>query len=187
MLNKPLALQGYSPQFAMAVSFVLVAEGAIEPDGSIHSDLGYINDPLDAGGETKGGISKRAFPNLDIASLTLEQIVRIYHTNYWRAAQCKEWPAPVALMVFDSAVQHGVTTAIKLLQEISGVKADGKVGPITRAAVNSLDPAYLVSRLGLRRSRLYARIIKKDTTQVRFIEGWHNRLVALTDAAWRFL
>ena len=187
MLNKPLALQGYSPHFAMAVSFVLVAEGAIESDGSIHSDLGYVNDPHDAGGETKGGISKRAFPNLDISSLTLEQIIRIYHTNYWCAAHCKEWPAPVALVVFDAAVQHGMTTAIKLLQEISGVKADGQVGSVTRAAVNSLDPAYLVSRLGLRRARLYARIIKKNTTQTRFIEGWHNRLVDLTDAAWSFL
>ena len=30
----------------------------------------YSNDPNDPGGETKWGISKRAYPNLDIKNLT---------------------------------------------------------------------------------------------------------------------
>ncbi|EGR3179102.1 peptidoglycan-binding protein, partial [Vibrio parahaemolyticus] len=85
---------------------------------------------------------------------------------------------------FDSAVQHGATNAIRMLQEISGTKPDGKVGPNTRAAVHSGDVEYLCARYGLRRARFYARILKNNYSQTAFIEGWHNRLVHLTDAAW---
>ena len=174
----------YSPQFCVAVNFVLIKEGALYADSTPKPNLGYVNDPTDLGGETKGGISKRAFPHLDIAALTLDDIVHIYHTRYWRAAHCKEYSPAVGLYVFDSAVQHGTVTAIKLLQEIAGCKADGQAGPKTRTAVTSLDQEYLLARFGLRRARFYARIIKNNTSQVRFIEGWHNRLVDLTNAAW---
>lgn len=177
----------YSLAFRKAVTFVLISEGALHADGTPTPDLGYVNDPTDLGGETKGGISKRAFPHLDIKNLTLEKIVSLYHVRYWRAAHCADWSAPVALMVFDAAVQHGPVTAIELLQEVSGAKADGKVGPLTRAAVAALDKGYLVNRYSLRRARFYARIITKNQSQTRFIEGWHNRLVDLVDSAWTFL
>lgn len=174
----------YSEAFLEAVTFVLIKEGALNVDATPKPDLGYVDDPKDLGGETKGGISKRAFPHLDIAALTLDEIVRIYHSRYWRAANCKAWSPAIGLFVFDAAVQHGAITSIKLLQEISSCKADGQVGPKTRAAVNSLDQEYLLARFGLRRARFYARIIQNNTSQVRFIEGWHNRLVDLTNAAW---
>lgn len=174
----------YSEAFLFAVVFVLIKEGALNSDGTPKPDLGYVNDPHDLGGETKGGISKRAFPHLDIATLTLDDIVRIYHTRYWRAAYCPDWSPAVALYAFDSAVQHGSITAIKLLQEISDCKDDGMVGPKTRAAVNSLDQEFLLARFGLRRARLYARIIQGNTSQARYIEGWFNRLVDLTNSAW---
>ncbi len=119
----PFSTKGYTPEFCHAVRFILIEEGALYRDGTPILDLGYVNDPDDTGGETKGGISKRAFPGIDIASLTLDQIVRIYYTNYWKPAYCKEWSYPVALYAFDSAVQHGAVNAIKMLQEISGTKS----------------------------------------------------------------
>lgn len=177
----------YSAAFRKAVTFILIKEGALNADGTPKEDLGYVNDPKDPGGETKGGISKKAFPQLDIASLTLDKIVSLYHVRYWCATNCADWPAPIALMVFDAAVQHGPVTSIKLLQEIGSVKPDGQVGPVTKSAISALDTGYLVTRYSLRRSRLYARIIVKDISQSRFIEGWHNRLVDLVDCAWTFL
>ena len=38
-------------------------------DRLIGAEGGYVNDPNDAGGETKWGISKRSYPYLDIANL----------------------------------------------------------------------------------------------------------------------
>lgn len=180
----PFSTKGYTPEFCHAVRFILIEEGALYNDGTPKPGLGYVNNPKDPGGETKGGISKRAFPGVDIAALTLDRIVRIYHTNYWRPAYCSEWPEPIALYMLDSAVQHGAGNAIRMLQEISGCKADGKVGPNTRKAVHAGDVEYLCARYGLRRARFYARILKNNYSQITFIEGWHNRLVHLTDAAW---
>lgn len=183
----PFSTKGFTAEFCHAVKFILTKEGALYPNGTPKPDLGYVNDPDDPGGETKGGISKRAFPSINIKALDLDRIVRLYYTNYWKPAYCQEWAGPVALYQLDSAVQHGATTAIKLLQEISGTKADGKVGPNTRAAVHGSDVEYLVARYGLRRSRFYARILKKNYSQTRFIEGWHNRLVDVTNSAWELI
>ncbi|WP_407546531.1 glycoside hydrolase family 108 protein [Vibrio parahaemolyticus] len=177
-MDYPFSTAGYTPEFCRCVYFILEQEGGLKPDG------GYVNNPKDSGGETKYGISKRAFPGRDIRTLTIDDAVRLYYTNYYKPAYCQEWSESVALYTLDAAVQHGAVNAIRMLQEISGCKTDGKVGPNTRAAVHSSDVEYLCARYGLRRARFYARIIKKDVSQVTFIEGWHNRLVALTDAAW---
>ena len=37
---------------------------------TLEEEGGYVNDPTDKGGETNFGISKRAYPNLDVFNLT---------------------------------------------------------------------------------------------------------------------
>ncbi|WP_425526518.1 glycosyl hydrolase 108 family protein [Xanthomonas oryzae] len=46
---------------------------------------GYVNDPRDPGGETQWGISKRAYPELNIRALTRDQAIEIYRRDYWGA------------------------------------------------------------------------------------------------------
>lgn len=70
-------------------------------------EAGYVNDPHDPGGETKFGISKRAYPNLDIPQLTLEQAKAIYERDYWGKCGCGLMAWPVALQVFDAAANQG--------------------------------------------------------------------------------
>ena len=53
---------------------------------------GYVNDPKDPGGETKYGISKRAFPNVDIKSITKEDAKKIYMDNYWTPSKSESIP-----------------------------------------------------------------------------------------------
>jgi len=43
---------------------------------------GYVNDPDDPGGETNFGISKRAYPDLDIPNITDRQVRNIYWRDY---------------------------------------------------------------------------------------------------------
>jgi lysozyme family protein len=95
---------------------------------------GYVNDPRDPGGETRFGISKRAYPHLDIKTLTLEQARGIYRADYWDACRCDDLPAALRLMVFDCAVNQGAEAAQRFLQEAAGVKVDGDIGPKTLAA-----------------------------------------------------
>ena len=64
---------------------------------------GYVNDARDPGGETKYGISKRAYPDEDIAGLTLERAKQIYRRDYWDAVQAEYLPDAVRFDLFDAA------------------------------------------------------------------------------------
>lgn len=99
---------------------------------------GYVNDPKDSGGETKYGISKKAYPDLDIPNLTLAQAMDIYHKDYWDRCKCDYIPDALSVAVFDFAVNSGVKTAIKKLQIALGAKADGIIGNQTLGACNRL-------------------------------------------------
>lgn len=68
---------------------------------------GYVNDPKDPGGETRWGISKRQYPNVDIPQLTLEQAKAIYLRDYWNTHGCDKLDWTEALLVFDCAVNGG--------------------------------------------------------------------------------
>ncbi len=75
---------------------------------------GYVNDPNDLGGETKYGITKRWHPNLDIKNLTREQAMEIYYKDYWLKAGCDKMFYPANLIIFDTAVNMGVSRALDL-------------------------------------------------------------------------
>jgi len=89
--------------FERAVTFVLAWEG------------GYVNNPVDPGGETNWGISRRSYPNLDIRNLTVAQAKEIYRTDYWLRAGCDALAWPLSLMHFDTAVNCGVSKANQFL------------------------------------------------------------------------
>jgi lysozyme family protein len=105
----------------------------------IQSEGGYVNDPKDRGGETKFGISKRAFPELDIKNLTKEAASDIYSERYWmpvfKILGLREDLLPTAYVLFDFAVNSGVGAATKGLQRALGVTPDGEAGAKTRAAL----------------------------------------------------
>jgi lysozyme family protein len=109
---------------------------------------GYVNDPQDPGGETKYGISKAAYPNLDIAGLTIEQAQAIYYSDYWAPCGASALPSQLDLWLLDGAINHGVDEAVKLLQGVCGVEQDGALGPDTAFAAAALEEPemYLVAR-----------------------------------------
>lgn len=133
---------------------------------------GYVNDPRDPGGETKYGISKRAYPLVDIASLTVNDARVIYRFDYWDKIKGDSLPAAVALAVFDCAVNQGTSRAIRLLQTALGVKDDGSFGPVTLKAATSANPAKLLERFMADRALHYASLSTFGT----FGRGWMRRL-----------
>ena len=124
---------GLPVSFDRAFEIVIGAEG------------GYSNDPKDRGGETKYGISKRSYPTLDIASLTLADAKRIYHRDFWIFISGDALPWPLSYFVFDAAVNQGVAPAIRMLQQALGVEADGVIGPQTLAAVGRFPQSEVCS------------------------------------------
>jgi lysozyme family protein len=152
--------------FEQAVEIILRWEG------------GYVNDPRDPGGETRYGISKKSFPDLDIANLTLHQAKQIYLEQYWMPVRARELPVILRLPVFDTAVNMGVKTAIKLLQKAAYVVVDGHVGPKTIEACERF-PGPVWSRFMAKRAKRYTELANFGT----FGDGWLNRLFDVARAS----
>jgi lysozyme family protein len=135
---------------------------------------GYVNHAADPGGETKFGISKRAYPQEDIKHLTLDRAKALYLRDYWGPAGCDALPQDVRYDVFDMAVNSGVRAAIKLLQKTVGTVEDGILGPRTLAAVNSMP----VSRLRARYLGSRLEFMASLPTWPAFGRGWARRIAA---------
>lgn len=133
--------------FDTAVAFVLKHEG------------GYVNDPKDPGGETKYGISKRAYPGLDIKALTEDGAKAIYRRDYWDKSGAPDM-GNLALLHFDTAVNIGVGAAKMIFR-----------------ATGSLEEYALL------RIERYLAIVKAKPTSARFLHGWVRRTVEAARAS----
>lgn len=137
---------------------------------------GYVNDPNDAGGETKFGISKRAYPNIDIKNLTLDEAKKIYKRDYWDKVHGDEIISEhIAFELFDTAVNMGVRTASKLLQVASGAFADGVIGNKTLELINGTDEELLLAKFKLAKVARYTYICEKNPNNRKFFYGWIRR------------
>ena len=153
-----------SPLFVASFDEIIGVEG------------GYTNNPADPGGETKWGISKRAYPSLDIPNLTQADAQAIYYPDYWVKASCELCPAALAFLVFDAAVNNGVGAAIKFLQEGVNTTPDGIIGPATRAAIAALgDPSDAIANMHGARILYMASLPTWST----FGKGWARRLARM--------
>jgi lysozyme family protein len=155
--------------FLYALSHVLKHEG------------GYVNHPSDPGGATNFGITRDTLAEWRDRHVTIEEVkdlskdeaAEIYKYKYWDAAKCGKMPAGVALIVFDGAVNHGVSQSSKFLQRALGVDADGKVGSKTLAAIEEIDAVDLIVEIASQRMRFYGRL----STFTTFGLGWSRRLM----------
>ena len=134
----------------------------------------YVNDPRDPGGETKYGISKRAYPAVDIRGLTLEGAKAIYRHDYWRPVGCEAVPEAVRFDLFDMAVHSGIRAAIYTLQRAVGAGEDGVLGPVSLAAIQGLAPAVLAARFNGARLAMMTEL----STWPSFGKGWARRIAA---------
>lgn len=160
-----------SEPFDDCIAFVLAREG------------GYVNDPRDPGGETRWGISKRAYPEIDIKTLSLNEAKAIYYADYWKPCQCDEFAAPISLCVLDAAVNSGNDTAIRMLQEALNIPDDGLVGPKTIGAAAVADKQACIEAFHARREAHYRSLSSFD----RFGVGWLARNDACRDLALEWI
>jgi len=133
-------LSNYPAAFERAVARVLVDEG------------GYADNPSDPGGATKFGISKREYPQLDIAALTRADAVAIYYRDWWQRYRYSQLPGPVAAKVFDLAVNIGPAHAVRCLQRAlracgRRLAEDGALGRATAIAAAGANQLALIAAL----------------------------------------
>ena len=92
------------------------------------------------------------------------------------------WVSPVALRiaVIDAGVNCGVRAATKMLQRAVGSAPDGLAGANTKAALRSSVQRHnglttTVLEITRERCEHYARLVKRDQTQVKWLRGWLRR------------
>ena len=159
----------YSKIFMKEVAKVLDHEG------------GYSKDPDDAGGETKFGISKRAFPDTNILDLTKADAVKIYWEFYWKKYKISMLPEHLQGITFDMVVNKG-GRGVKILQKAANNKnkkdklitVDGRIGRMTAEACQKLEIDRVVAYNVLH----YAKIVQKKPSQMKFWYGWFRRGVS---------
>jgi lysozyme family protein len=167
--------------FERAFAWLMRAEG------------GYVNAPLDHGGATKYGITKRSWADYihrDIGALTdeemrglsVEDARRFYFECFWRPAGLDiigaSHPA-VAIALFDTAVLHGLPRAIRLAQISLEVRPDGLMGPQTREALLAISEAEFFVRFVPAVTMRVVSIVETDPSQAVFLRGWVGRSVRL--------
>ena len=163
--------------YRMAIEKVLRHEG------------GYVKDPLDHGGETYRGISRKYFPRWEGWSIVEvnhfdarldEMVVQFYKKFFWDVIRLSEVNDQfIAEMLLNISVNIGKRALVKKVQRILGVNPDGIIGPITIGTINNADRDAFVYQFILEVIDLYTHIINKDKNQRRFIAGWLNRSMSL--------
>lgn len=153
-------------------------------DVVLKNEGGLSNNKHDKGGVTKYGISKKSYPCLDIANLTITQAIAIYKRDFWDPYPYKKIINPnIAIKVFDLAINMGARAAHKVLQQALNflgfdLSIDGKFGNMTLNAVNQANAQLLLSAIKLSASIYYHKIVASNDSQKIFLNGWLNRAYA---------
>ena len=158
--------------FDKAVAIILEKEG------------GYSNAAWDNGGPTNHGITirtlaawrNRPVTSADVQTLTKQEAKQIYLANYWQPICADNLPAGVDLCIFNAAVNVGVSTAAKHLQEILKVTIDGRIGQQTLFALKYANAEDVIAKFQ-RQMVDYYRLLPDYNIAGK---GWITRLFAIT-------
>ncbi|MBX9759658.1 MAG: hypothetical protein K2Y29_12865 [Beijerinckiaceae bacterium] len=162
-------------RFAMCLAFTLKHEG------------GYVDHPADPGGATNLGVTRatlekwRGAPvtKAHVRALTREEAAQIYRRLYWEPAGGDHLTSGVDAVVFDWAVHSGPRRAVRALQKVLALNADGAPGPALARALVYADPAQTVASLCRERRMFLARLKGFPV----FGRGWSRRVDALEKMA----
>lgn len=159
------------------IGFTLLFEG----DVSDHKD--------DPGKLTKQGITQKTYdsyrasikqPARTVLLLTEHERTDIYTSMYWDPCMCSEMSYPLALVVFDTAVNTGCKQAIRMLQKVLGATVDGVIGIETMGLLrDQADQRLLAIDLIGMREQFYKDLIARKPSMKVFEKGWYNRTAAL--------
>lgn len=164
--------------FEKAIAKVLSHEG------------GYVWAEHDSGGETNFGITDKLDGLIDrmadvdgdgdgdvlIFNLSKDQAKQIYKREFWNKMQGDLInDQQVANIVFDAFVNSG-KVALKQLQQVIGVDADGSIGPKTLNTLNYASPMLVFNSFKDARIRFYKSLVDRKPTQKKFLKGWLNRI-----------
>jgi len=144
---------------------------------------GYVNHPDDPGGATNMGVIQRTYDGYrrrkdksiqSVRNITLAEVIEIYKDQYWDKVWGDHLPAGLDYAMYDFAINSGPSRAVKFLQELLGVDADGVLGNITLGAIQGKnDIEQLIIDLNFKRWIWLKRLRHWNT----FGKGWTRRVM----------
>ena len=172
----------YSQRFLNVMPYLLQQEGGDK----------FTNDPNDAGGATKFGVSLTFLQSihidenhdgrvdiLDIEGLDKDEATDIYWNNFWKSYYDK-MPEGIGEKMFDVAVNTGLVRSNMFLQQAlnklgSNIKVDGLIGNGTITETTKYKPDDILNAYIDAQKAFYMDIVQKNPTQEKFLNGWINR------------
>ena len=152
---------------------------------------GLVNDPDDLGGLTNKGVCYKTYKlyctrkgkaatEEGLINLTDDEFASILKEMYWDACRADRIESQsVANAIVDWAWHSGTITAAKEIQKVLGVSADGIIGNVTLAAINSWSPLPLFGQIQQARIAYLHRICNARPANNKFLKGWLNRVQSL--------
>jgi lysozyme family protein len=164
-------------------------------DEVLRQEGGYADNPVDPGGATNMGITRRtlagwrgvspwwSLPKTEVRALGRPEAAAVYRSLYWDRCNADALPAGLDLGLFDYAVNSGPDRAIKALQGELKVVADGFVGPLTLNALKTR--IGLVGVAGLITALCDGRLsfLQRLAISATFGAGWSRRVAEIRAAA----
>lgn len=156
----------------------------------IEREGGFVDHPSDKGGPTKFGITlttlsewrKKDVSKDDVNNLQTAEAYEIYKTKYLLNSGINNIADDhLKALMLDAAVNHGISRAVKFLQEALKIQQDGVIGPVTIQCANAASIPLLKLKYLAIRIRFYGAIITDNPTQAVFAKGWLNRSAELLE------
>lgn len=170
----------------------------------VEREGGFVDDPTDRGGATKYGITEAVAREFgykgNMRDLPLETAIAIYDQRYWQKLkldQIEPYSQPLAVVLFDYAVNSGVSRASTELQrtlnvlneggtDYPDISEDGIVGPGTLRALEGLKKRrsqqginVLAATINCCRVEFLQSLSIRKPSQERFTFGWFLRALNL--------
>jgi len=159
----------------------------------------YSYDPNDPGGETVYGISRKHFPkwegwslvdklknqgnlkyNLSHNEKILELVYSFYKKEFWDKLKLDNIDNyEKQKVIMDTAVNAGVSRAIKFTQSALGVVVDGILGPISLENLKNIDEELFVNKFKIKRIEFYTNLVSKNKKLKIYFYGWIRRTINL--------
>ncbi len=160
---------------AQIQSYILASEG------------GYVDHPKDPGGATNMGITHKTLAawrgkpvtKTDVRNLSQAEALQIYEAQYWKAVGADKLPVGLDYAVADYGINSGPARAVKDLQRVLGVAADGIIGVQTLNAIRGQSIPDLIDALTKRRQDF----VEGLSAYATFGAGWGRRISSVRNKA----
>ena len=140
---------------------------------------GYVNDPMDNGGMTNLGVTRRVYEDWmdrpvteqEMRDLTPDDVAPIYRKNYADPIRFDDLPSGLDWAVLDWCVNSGKSRPSKAVQRAVGATQDGAIGNQTLGLVAEKDPKFIIDYVYTVRQAFYESL----DDYKHFGRGWSRR------------